>query len=352
MILITVLACEEIYRPTLDEVDNMLVVEAVLISGQQSNTITLYKTKGFNKTDEAYQKVGGATVYLSDEDGKTINCTESDQGVYSLNEVLDIQHSYSLTIELEGEIYVSDIQNVPDVPHMDTVYGQREYAVTVEGTANSSDDITKEYGIRIYTDIDNNGNTSYYRFWGRKIIQYTDYYDTIINGLPVQPRIYIWRSIYPNGVFNIGAPPQYSTSKDIKKHGLEFFSNNFNKFFPDTMNFEGWIYLIEQYGLNEDTYNYYEQLNSQLGTDGRIFDPIYSQIKGNIRCTSDPTKTVLGNFEIASYADTRYYLMYDQFREEFKLKYIPYNYDIPYAGYIKMNMPDFWESIYKIYPNE
>ena len=346
------IACEEIYRPDLEEVDDLLVVEAILISDQQTNSINLYKTKGFNEVDESYLRVGGATVYLTDDKNYRIGCTEYHEGVYSLNEPLDANRSYRLNIELDGEVYVSDMQNVPETPHLDTVYGERKYEISVEGTANSTENISKDYGIKLYTDIKRTGNTKHYRFWGRKVIQYTDYYDTVINGMPVQPRIYIWRSIYPYGIFNISGPPEYSTSEDIKKHPLEFYPNNYNKFLPDTMVFEGWIYIIDQYGLNEDTYNYYKKLNVQLGTEGRIFDPIYSQVEGNIKCSSNPSNIVLGNFEISSHAEWRYYLFYDKRQEPFKLKVIPYYYDIPYSGYIKMYMPDFWESAYKNYPNE
>lgn len=352
MIIMTVIACEEIYHPDLEEVDDLLVVEAILISDRPTNSIYLYKTKGFNEADESYPKVGGATVYLTDDKNNRIDCSEYDEGVYTLAAELDTSRSYRLNIELEGEMYISDMQSVPETPHLDSVYGQREYQVTVEGTANSTEDISKEYGIKLYTDIKYTGNTNHYRFYGRKVIQYTDYFDTVINGMPVQPRIYIWRSIYPQGIFNIAGPAEYSTSKDIKKQPLEFFQNNFYKFFPDTMVFEGWIYLIDQYGLNEDTYNYYENLNLQLGTEGRIFDPIYTQVEGNIKCSTTPSTIVLGNFEISSHAEWRYYLIYDQLHEPFKLKVIPYYYYIPYSGYIKMYMPDFWESMYKNYPNE
>lgn len=352
MIIMLAMACEEIYHPNLDEVEDLMVVEAILVSNRPSNTIYLYKTKGFNEVDESYPKVGGATVYLLDDKNKRIDCIEYNEGSYVLSETLDSERSYRLNIELDGDLYVSEMQNVPDIPEVDSIYGERDYKVSVSGTANSSDDIEKEYGIQLYTDITPTEKTNHYRFWGKKIIQYTDYYDTVIDGKPEQPRIYIWRTIYPTGTFNISGPPKYSTSKDIKKQTLEFFPNDYNKYFPDTMVFEGWIYFIDQYGINEDTYNYYDNLNSQLGTEGRIFDPIYSQVEGNIKCSTDPSKTVLGNFEISSHSEFRYYLFYDQIREDFKLKVIPYNYYIPSSGYIKRFMPDFWESMYKNYPNE
>ena len=116
------------------------------------------------------------------------------------------------------------------------------------------------------------------------------------------------------------------------------------------MSFAGWIYIIYQYRINEDTYNYYEKMNQQLDNEGKIFDPIYIQLDGNITCETDPDKKVLGNFEISSYAESRYYLNYNIKDKNFRLKRIPYFYDIPLAGYIIKFPPDFWEYPNKIYP--
>jgi len=352
MVLMLLISCEEIYHPDLDNVDDLLVVEAAIVANNPVNNIFLYYTKGFNETDESYPSVGGATVYLLDDENNRIDCEEYNEGTYELRETLDQERSYQLYIELNGELYVSEVQSVPDTPHIDTVYGEYINEVSIDGTASSTESINKEYGIKLYADIAKTGKTNHYRFYARKVVQYIDYFDTVIGMMPTVGRIYIWRSVYPTGIFNIAGPAEYSTSEDIKKHPLEFFPRNYNKYFPDTMTFDGWVYIIHQYGLNDDTYEYYDQLNTQLGTEGKIFDPIYTQVEGNITCSSDPSKTVLGNFEVCSYAESRYYLIYDKRQDPFKVKKIPYFYEIPLSGYIKMDQPEFWESIYKTYPDD
>ena len=345
-------SCEQIYQADLEEVDDLLVVEAVFISNRTQNSVYLYKTRGFYETDSTYPAVGGATVYLTDDNGNNLICYEGYEGVYTLNQMLDPTRQYSLNIELDGETYSSEMQAVPDTPVLDTIYGEFDYQVSVDGTASSSDKIEKEYGFQLYSDMKYQGSLNHYRFFGRKVLQYNDTYDTIQGMLPVTLPIYIWRSIYPSGTFNISGPPEYSTSKDITKHPLEFFPQNYYKYFPDTMSFAGWVYIIDQYGLNEDTYKYYEKMNQQLDSDGKIFDPIYIQLEGNITCKTDPDKKVLGNFEISSYAESRCYLLYNRISENLILKRISYFYDVPYSGYLKNERPDFWESINKQYPDE
>ena len=343
-------ACEEIYLPDIDQMDNVLVIEAMLRADKEVNSIYLYKSRNFNNPDITYPRVGGATVFLIDNEGYTLNCPETTPGIYTLFGYLDPEKSYRLIIDLEGERYVSDMQMVPEKPRLDSVYADRAYQVSVDGTANSSDAIVKEYGVQVYSDMHQRNSLSHYRFYGRKVIQYLDTYDTVIEGMPETRPIYIWRSIYPKGIFNIAGPPEYSTEKSVFKHSLEFFENGYTKYMPDTMSFMGWVYIIDQFGINEDSYNYYKDLNQQLGAEGRIFDPVYIQLEGNITCETDPAKVVLGNFEITTYNEARYYLFYSNVLETFHLKKIEYFYDIPLRGYVKDIMPDFWEYLNKRYP--
>ncbi len=355
LIVSAVIACEEVYTPKLDDVDDFLVVEAVLVSNHTQNEIYLYKTIGFNKEIEEYPRVSGAAVFLVDNNSNQIRCTETNKGTYLLDYEFDPNKAYSLYIEYDGEVYQSEMQTVPATPVFDSIYVGYTTRVSVQGASNSSDNIIEEDGIQIYVDIENKGDLTYYRFSSRKVIQYLNFYDTVFPPIPfpVTMPIYLWRSIYPTGVFDIAGPPSYSTVKDITKHPLEFFEKDYFKYIPDTVLFAGYIYIMYQYGLNEDTYNYYSDLNSQLDSEGKIFDPVYVQAEGNISCVSDPEKVVLGNFEISSMVEKRYYLHYFEKRDSISLfRNIPYFYEIPKEGTIKDIQPDFWESYSKSYSDE
>jgi hypothetical protein len=353
LLLIALISCEEAYHPDIEEVDNMLVVEAVLISTRVQNTIHIYRSHGFNSDDKTYPGVSGARVSLIDDKGYSTECFESGSGVYILNHNFQSDRNYHLSIEVDGNLYESGIQAVPPTPEVDSFYFTHETRISIKGDANSKDDLLEEYGIRILTDISEKSNISHYRFSGKKLIQYTDTYDTIIMAPPpVTLPIYIWRTMGLSGTFNIAGPPEYSASKNIIRHDLEFFESNYYKYIPDTLSFAGWIYFIYQYGINEDTYYYYKDLNSQLNAEGKIFDPVYVQVQGNIKCTSDPGQVVLGNFEISSFKEHRCFLTYYRNYDNTWFKEIPYFYDIPGSGDVKDIMPDFWERIFKTYPDE
>lgn len=355
LLLTAFVACEEIYRPELDEVDNFLVVEAILISNQQQNHIRLYKTVGFNDEDSDYPAVSGAQVFLVDENDNSIACSEAGAGNYLLNHQMNEGEAYRLYIEYDGEKYESGVQTVPEIPEMDSVYAGFSTRISTSGASNSTDKIKEEKGIQIYTDMNYKGGLNHYRFYARKIIQFLDHYDTMIPPMPEPERhpIYRWNSYYPTGVFNIAGPPKYSTEKNIQKHSIEFFEQDYTKYIHDTMVFSGWIYYVYQYGINEDTYDFYSDLNSQLAAEGKIFDPVYIQAKGNILCTSNPEKVVLGNFEISSLSEKRFFLNYSKLKDTITtLRSIPYFYHIPEKGYIKDIKPDFWEHNTREYPDE
>ncbi len=355
LIIFAIVSCEEVYRPGLDVVDDFLVVEAVLISNHIQNEIKLYKTIGFNKEIREYPRASGASVFLVDNNNYRIKCSETDEGTYLLDHEFDPNGAYYLYIEYNGEVYQSEIQTLPDMPVFDSMYLGYTTRVLVQGASNSSDKIIKEDGIQIYVDIEDKGDLTYYRFSSRKVIQYIDYVDSIFPLVPIPIPIahYTWKSKYPTGIFNIAGPPSYSTVKDITKHPIEFFEKNYNKYIPYTSRFEGYIYFLYQYGLNEDTYSFYSDLSSQMDAEGKIFDPVYIQAEGNISCVSDPEKVVLGNFEISSMTEKRYYLNYYKTDDSIRLfRSIPYFYDIPEEGSTIDIQPDFWESRYKEYPDK
>jgi len=352
ILFIIIISCEEIYKPDLKVEGNFLVVEAILYADNQYNYIYLYKSREFGNNNASFERISGANIFLTDDNGTKIQAAENGTGNYRLEYQLEENRTYYLTIETGGETYISETQSIREVPKIDTVYGAYEDNVYTTGAASSTDDIITKHGIRLFADISYQGSLNYYRFDGRKILQYQDHYDTVIGGVTYELPIYGWRSYYPTGSFNIAGPPEYSTEKNITKHHLEFFIENYYELIADTQYFKGWIYIIEQYGLNRNTFDYYKSLNSQLESEGKIFDPVYVQAEGNISCPSNPESIVLGNFEISSHNEYRYFLRYNRNHEEFDLKPIPYFYDIPENGYIKDIMPDFWEALNKKYPDE
>lgn len=343
LIITSIIACEKVYVPDLKEVKDVLVVEAVLISDQTENDIYLYKTLSFDDLSDDYPVVSGAEVSLIDSQGNSVPLPETEKGTYHLTGSIDPGLKYFLSIKYDGQEYLSSQQIVPDTPDMDTIYAAFESKSISSGAVESNENVDDERVLQLYADINRKNNLKYYRFGGEKVLEYMAYYDTIIDGILTSLPIWGWKTYKPSGVFNVAGPPKYSTSVDIFKHELEYFKRDYYSFIADSQAFVGWIYKIDQYGLSDEAYNYYSDINKQLEANGRIFDPIYIQMSGNIRCTSNPEIQILGNFEIESHKEYRYLIRYSLAADIFELKKIERFVDIPENGFRKWKIPSFWE---------
>lgn len=345
-------ACEEVYIPKLDDMDPLMVVEARFTYGESTQSVHLYKSVAFNDHGTAYPRVTGAQVRLTDDQNRITDLPEREPGIYRMQQTLDPQRKYRLTISAEGEQYASDWQEVPALPRIDSVYAAFEEKLMSPGTDVAAGDLRKISGTQIYVDIAATGDQNYHRFTGRKIAQYT--YTVVPPGggmMQQETTMYAWLTLTPTGLFNLAAPQAYTADKDIRKYPLTFLERSYTVLIPDTPTFfNAWIYICHQYALTAQSYQFYSDLNRQLSAEGKLFDPLYTQARGNITCTSSPDKLVLGNFEISSVREHRFFVQ-PVGRENFFLKRIPYFYPIPFEGKQQDIPPDWWEFPAKVYPS-
>jgi hypothetical protein len=343
-------ACEEIYTPNIELRESVIVADARIVVGKNDNVIKLYESRGFNEEGYNYPNISGAEVYIIDSKGAETKLYESINGNFPVRFTLNPDLEYKIKITYAGNNFESSFEPVPHVPDLDTVYGiAGTKVIKVEGN-NDVDDIREKIGVQLYADISNEKELPYYRFTARKVLQYIYPVEIRMFGEIIVEPMYAWMSLFPNEMFNIAAPPEFSTSTNIVKHPLFFLDK---KVTPDTdQTFAGWILILYQHGLSVSGYNYYKDLNKQLGSEGRLFDPLYVQARNNLKCTSDPKQLILGNFEISTLKEHRYFVNFISDELGYLVKPIPYFYDIPLSGEQLSIHPDFWESQSKTYPDE
>lgn len=344
-------ACEDIYIPKLDKVENAMVVEAQIVRGETDNTIKLKSSLNFNaNTANRYPDIDGASVTLIDNENNEHNLPETGTGNFLVDFNLNPELQYKLRIEYNNDIFESAFESVPDVPLFDTIYAKMEEKVLDAGGTNSVNDFWKRDVLQFYLDIDQTPKINNYRFVWRKIIQYV-YIEPAQGMLPEIPH-YAWSSTFPGDIFSIASPPEYKAKKSIEKHPVFYIGLNEETPAPD--GFEsygsGYIFILYQYALSESAVRYYKDLNNQLGAEGYIFDPLFVQSRNNLRCVNNPDKVILGNFEVTAVKERRYFVRYLSEDAGFVLKEIPYFYAIPHIGDVKEYPPEFWESESKTYP--
>lgn len=349
-LVIAFVACEEIYTPDIESRESIIVADARIVAGKSGNMIKLYESRGFNDESYNYPGISGATIYVIDNNGNKIELSETSPGNFPMQMNLKPGNEYKIIILHNGHIFESSYEPVPQIPDLDTVYGIPETKLTIESGNNDVDDIREIEGLQLYTDISHEKELPFYRFTARKVLQY--YYDVekIIRGEVFIEIMYAWSSFYPRDLFNIAAPPEFSVTTSILKHPLYFMEKKIHT--GNNHNFAGWILILNQYGLSKSGYNYYNDLNKQLCSDGKLFDPLYVQARSNLKCTSDPNQLILGNFEISASREHRFFVKFISEKDGYLIKSIPYFYRIPESGEQLTVPPDFWENPSKQYPNE
>lgn len=349
LLVIALTGCEQIYTPEIESRESVIVADARIVAGKTDNFIRLYESRGFNDESNKYPNIVGAQVYIIDSNDNTIKLTESANGIFPVQLNLNPDSEYKIRIEYSGNSYESSYEPVPEIPDLDTVYGIAGTKIIQQSGDNNVNDFKEVAGIQLYADILHKSELPFYKFTARKVLQYT--YPVLDEEL-IWQTMYVWLSTYPGDLYNIAAPPEYSTSTDILKHPLFFMEQSVKASVDSGYYFAGWILILNQYGLSESGYNYYDDLNSQLGSEGRLFDPLYVQARNNLKCINDSKQLILGNFEISSYKEHRYFVQFVSHNTGYVIKPIPYFYEIPLSGQQMTYPPDFWEYNGKQYPDE
>jgi len=335
-------ACETVYETDLDKADEVVVVESLLWTGGTRQVVQLHWSRGFYDKRN-FTPVSNADVKIIDDRDNIIQCNEISDGMYTAYFNVKPAQKFKLLIVVGDDTYESELEEAPPIPSLDKLYSEETEKIVVQGGETSVENFFKVLGHQFYVDINTGDSVKYYRFYARKVLQFYFNKDTSIGGHWVTLLKYGWKSIYPNETFNIAEPNAYSVSKNIYKHPVEFFGYTEEALLDSGQVGLGWIYIIHEYGITKSSYRFYNDLNSQLESNGKIFDPMYTQARGNLICTSDKNKTVLGNFEVASYRQYRYYLRLESNVEKQYVRKLDTFYDIPEKGIKVTYPPKFWE---------
>ncbi|HCE56429.1 MAG TPA: hypothetical protein DER09_01205 [Prolixibacteraceae bacterium] len=342
--------CEEIYTPEIEKVESVIVADARVVAGGSNNVISLYQSMSYNEGSIIYPPVTGATVSIISSNGVENKLFESSPGKFAVGGNLDANLQYKLKIVSGKNTYESSFEPVPPVPLLDTIFGEPGIKILAPDGNNDVDDIIEVEGVQLLGNILHEKQLPYYRFTTRRIIQFTYTVEVPTMGGSMPATMYAWDSSTSGESFNIAGPAGYSSSVAIVRHPLWFLSKKPGLNFNET--FEGWILILYHYGLSKSAYDFYNDLNSQLNASGKMFDPLYVQAKSNIRCTNNPQQVILGNFEIATQKETRYFVRFISNKSGYLIKPIPYFYHIPVHGQQLDVPPDFWETPSKQYPEQ
>ncbi|MFA6580611.1 MAG: DUF4249 domain-containing protein [Paludibacter sp.] len=303
-------SCTEIYTPNVSSETEALVVEGLITDGAGPFTVKLSMAEPlpYDSVDVTRYTVRSATVTITDSENKKYVLKELTPGNYSTPSTFKtkIGNFYKINIKTtEGNSYESGFEKLLSPLTIDSIRG----IYSTEDYINDNAELLHVDGADIRVDLFNTIQISESvpscRFKPLITTQYWyTYRDKDILGNDIMSYHWAnfgWKTYKLNTIENITDEKVASSIPLLKNHSIGFIPfdmSSYGHVIPQPIMI---YYLrVNQYTLNNDSYNFYKGAKNQLSASGKIFDPITSQLHGNMRCVNDPSKIVLGLFEVSS----------------------------------------------------
>lgn len=308
--LLVVLSCVEPYNPpAIKELVDILVVDGFLNSTDSSAEVKLSKAVALS--DQSGPQVEtNATVFVEDENGNISYLIETAEGVYTAAKInVNPTLKYRLSITRSNEKkYVSDYIELKISPPIDSI----SWAPSIQTE-----------GLEIYANThDATSNSKYYQWTFVETWEYTaGHYSSLKlkNGVvvPQEQNLYqCWISkpsseILINSTTNL----QEDAIRNFRLITLPIGSSKL---------YRKYSLKVQQRVLTEEAYNFWLQLKKTTESLGSLFDPLPSQVVGNLKSISDDSEPVLGYFSGGHVSDKRIFITFGDLPDELR-KIFPQN---------------------------
>ncbi len=294
VILLVATGCLERYDPPVsnDKV-SFLVVDGFMNTSSQTTSVKLTTALGLSET-ESIPFVEQANVSVEDENGNAIPLSEKGKGNYEItSSTFTTNKKYRLRIQLpDGRKYQSDYIQSLVAPPIDSV--------TWKGNNT---------GTTIYVNTHDDTNaTRYYKWKYTETWSYTSLYYSYYK---VEGGQAIYRTPEENIYYCWGSEP----STAVLVNSTTQLDKDVVRDFPLTIVPKGsrklskiYSILVEQRAIDEKAYEYWTKLQKTTESLGGLFDPLPSQVIGNIHSENNASETVLGYFSASSVHQKRIFI--------------------------------------------
>ena len=295
MIMLFFVSCKEQYFPPVESLQNqLLVVEANLDAGGGPTTVRLSRTTKLDNTS-SIQVENNAAVFVEGKDNtiQTLNFTGSGN-YFSPNLNLVINNEYRLRIRTRsGGEYLSDYVKAINNPPLDSISWER----------------TNE-GVELYANTNDPTNVvKYFRWdyietWEIHSLYFSNF--IFVNG-NLRPRIFpaedisvCWKTSPSTQIFLANSTRLQSGI--ISKAPIQFIPVNDEKLLIR------YSIIAKQYALDKEAYNFFEILKKNTENIGSLFGPQPSELKGNIKCLTQPDEPVIGFVTASGVTEKRIFI--------------------------------------------
>jgi hypothetical protein len=225
-----------------------------------------------------------ANVSVENDKGNTFSLNETDKGVYEADHLtLDPSSEYRLKIQTKtGTSYSSEYVELRQSPSLDSVSWSPEAT-----------------GTRFYVSgHDPSNKTTYYRYlftetWEYNVTFFS--YFKKIEGLPVLRDLGNNEQVYSCWTTSLNTEILTASTKGLARDQVSMLPINFIKKKSRQLSH---IYsmLVQQRSISQDEYEYWGLIKKTTENLGGLFDPLPSEVTGNIHNDGDASERVLGYF--------------------------------------------------------
>jgi hypothetical protein len=312
-LLLALAGCVDPYMPDVITAPRSYLVVDGFINSQGVTQIKLSRT--YNLTDGTPPVEARATVYIEDEAGGRFPLRETTAGLYLSDALtLDAAQRYRLTLSTRaGRQYASDFVPVKTTPAIDSI--------SWEAAAD-------ELRIKV-SSHDSRNATQFYRWNYEETWEFAPIISTRLeySNETVHPR----DEPYPDRCWR----SQLSTSINIGKTtnlSQDVLANHILRKLPNTTEllYRKYSILVKQHGMTRAEYDYWDLLRKNTESIGTLFDPLPSQLTGNVHCLDDAEELALGFVGVHSITEKRIFISRSQ---------LPRNWPLS-SGYAECLHPD------------
>jgi hypothetical protein len=292
LMLSSTITCTKPFNPPeIAETDSYLVVEGFANPGPDSTFITLSRSRRLGDTGTFVQE-SRARVVIQSRQGIEFPLTEISPGRYGGSLNLNPSEQYRLKVSTAAQsVYESAYEPVMITPPIDSLTWKYDGDVTIYVNASPLQD-----------------QPGFFRWDFEETWQYTSFYDSF----------YDWE----NGQINILDSAHQRTncwdssrSTKILTGATEALTVNVIREFPiqvvpyrDQKMGVDYSILVRQYGLTRKAYDFWQEIKKNGTQVGGLFDPLPTQLFGNIICVNNPKEIVIGYFNIGTVTTKRIFI--------------------------------------------
>lgn len=305
LLIVLISGCTEDYDVDITTDAHVLVVDGTLTNDPEATQIRLSYASVYG-TAASSEQVTGAKVMVVGTNHDTLLFGESANGVFILpagNPLPKPGINYQLSIRTsDGFEYRSDMQPMTTMVIVDSIHGKLEEIDFLRTRPNGSSYIETEMCVTSLADFKNTaGPDVQVRFKSTLLYGYT--YPLDPNASPTST-IYEWKKLDPDRVINFTGSANEVSFTSLSDYAVCSFPLN-NYLYNVTGNeyINIWLLKVRLFTISHAAFDYYKKVNAQLTSSNRLFDPIAAGVEGNMTCTTDPSRRVLGFFEVSAYTE-------------------------------------------------